>query len=99
MGAAYFQCVTSFCKLSQAARRVGRLIRLNRMKKPDIAKSMARQSKTSISEAADRLDQMVYDLVHRLRQGKPAHLPGVGTFTGGMHGAIGFEREGGRRRG
>jgi len=69
------------------------------MRKPEIARSMARQSKTSVSQAADCLDRMVYDLVHRLRQGKEARLPGVGTFTYSADGRIAFEREEEKRHG
>ena len=69
------------------------------MKKPEIARSMARQSKTRVSEAADCLDSMVHDLVQRLRQGKEARLPGVGTFTCRPDGKIAFEREERKRRG
>ena len=59
---------------------------------------MARQSKTRVSEAADCLDRMVHDLVHRLRQGQEARLPGVGTFHQ-VGGKITFEREEGKHRG
>ena len=60
---------------------------------------MARQSNTSVSRAADCLDCMVHDLVQRLRQGKEARLPGVGTFTYSADGGIAFEREANQRHG
>lgn len=63
------------------------------MKKPEIAKSLARRSKTTVPQAADCLDGMVHELVQRLRQGKETRLPGVGTFTYRADGRIGFARE------
>lgn len=69
------------------------------MKKPEIARSIARQSKTSVPLAADSLDRMIHELVQRMRQGKEARLPGVGRFTYAADGTIDFEREGGNRRG
>ena len=69
------------------------------MKKPDIARRMARQSGVSAGEAADRLDQVVHQILTNLRRHKEASLPGLGRFTQGPDGKVAFEREGGRRRG
>jgi nucleoid DNA-binding protein len=69
------------------------------MKKPDIARRMARQAGVSEAEAADRLDRIVHRILSSLRKGKEASLPGLGKFTYGSDGKVAFEREGGKRRG
>ncbi|MBZ5725563.1 MAG: HU family DNA-binding protein [Acidobacteriia bacterium] len=67
------------------------------MKKPDIARRMARKSGVSHAEAADRLDRMVSQILADLRQGKEPPLPGLGKFTHGPDGQVSFEPEGGKR--
>ena len=69
------------------------------MKKPDIAKRMARQAGVSQAEAADRLDRAVHQILSNLRQGKQASLPGLGTFTQRPDGQVSFQRQRGIRRG
>jgi nucleoid DNA-binding protein len=64
------------------------------MKKPDIAKQIARRSKVSQAEAADRLDRVLHDIVADLRKRGEADLPGLGKFRSGPHGRLSFEREG-----
>lgn len=66
------------------------------MKKQDIAKQIARQSGVTQGEAADRLDRVVHEILVRLREGKAAHLPGMGHFRAGADGKVAFQRE--RRR-
>ena len=61
------------------------------MKKPDIAKRMARESGVSEAEAADRLDRVVNQILSNLRRGRPAPLPGLGKFTATPEGTIRFE--------
>ncbi len=68
------------------------------MKKPEIAKIMARQSGEKQGEAADRLDRIVQDLLADLRRGEIAHLPGLGRFRQGPDGRLVFQRERGKRR-
>jgi nucleoid DNA-binding protein len=68
------------------------------MKKPAIAKKMARQSGGTRAEAADRLDRMVQEILDGLRQGKETRLPGLGCFRPGADGRLAFERERGKRR-
>lgn len=68
------------------------------MKKPEIAKLMARQSGGTQGEAADRLDRLVEEILHGLRQGKVTRLPGLGSFRPGADGRLAFHREGGKRR-
>jgi nucleoid DNA-binding protein len=69
------------------------------MKKPEIAKKMARQSGGTRGAAADRLDRMVQDILDDLRQGKETRLPGLGCFRAGSGGRLIFKREGAKRRG
>lgn len=66
------------------------------MKKPDIAKRLARQTGVSEAEAADRLDRMVGRILSNLRQGKETPLPGLGKFTHDAHGKVVFQPEGGK---
>ena len=61
------------------------------MKKPEIAKDMARESGVTEAEAADRLDGVVHDILSKLRRGKSASLPGVGRFRQQADGKVRFE--------
>ena len=63
------------------------------MKKSELAKRLAWQSNSTVSEAADRLDRMVGELVRRLKQGESAQLPGVGAFTRSRDGRLTFKQE------
>jgi nucleoid DNA-binding protein len=69
------------------------------MKKPDIAKHMARESGVTEAEAADRLDRVVHQILTNLRRGRSAPLPGMGKFTSSADGIIEFEPDKGSRRG
>jgi len=69
------------------------------MKKPDIAKRIARQSGLTQAEAADRLDRVIHEILTDLRKGNPASLPGLGRFVHGIGGKVSFEPERGPRRG
>jgi len=63
------------------------------MKKPEIARRMARQSGVTTGEAADRLDRVVREILGGLRQGKQTRLPGLGSFRTGADGRLIFQRE------
>ncbi|MGC9948592.1 MAG: HU family DNA-binding protein [Bryobacteraceae bacterium] len=63
------------------------------MRKPEIAKRLARQSGVSSAEAADQLDRVVNQILAKLRQGKPAPFPGLGQFTPGPKGCYQFKKE------
>jgi nucleoid DNA-binding protein len=63
------------------------------MRKPEIAKRLARQSGVSNAEAADQLDRVVNQILAKLRKGKPAPLPGLGRFTPGPRGSYRFKKE------
>ncbi|MGA2037967.1 MAG: HU family DNA-binding protein [Bryobacteraceae bacterium] len=69
------------------------------MKKSDIAKRMARQSGTSLGQAADSLDRLLQEIVAGLRRGQGASLPGLGKLTVKPNGNVTFDREGTRRHG
>ena len=63
------------------------------MKKPDIAKKMARRSGVSQAEAADELDRVVRQILNDVRHGKNSDLPGLGTFKKGPDGRVAFQKE------
>jgi len=63
------------------------------MRKPEIAKRLARQSGVSNAEAADQLDRVVHKILSKLRKGKTAPFPGLGQFTPGPKGSYQFEKE------
>ncbi len=63
------------------------------MKKPEIAKKMARESGVSPAEAADRLDRIVHQILASLKKSGHASLPGLGTFTHRADGKLAFELE------
>jgi nucleoid DNA-binding protein len=72
------------------------------MKKAELAAKLAEQTHLSKAEAADQLDRVVHEIVRNLRKGKPARLPGLGSFRPGENGVIRFEAEfhpGGKRAG
>ena len=69
------------------------------MKKPDIARQLARRSGITQAEAADLVDGAVHEILDRLRNGKPATLPGLGRLTPGPEGRTSFRRSGASRRG
>jgi len=68
------------------------------MKKLAIAKLLARRSRVSQAEAADRLDRVLHEILSDLRHGKEAAFPGLGTFRQGPGRRVAFEREGGKPR-
>ena len=55
------------------------------MKKNDLAARLASKTHTTPGVAADQLDQIVHRILRSLRDGKPASLPGLGTFTPAEH--------------
>jgi nucleoid DNA-binding protein len=69
------------------------------MKKPDIARRMAREAKVTEAEAADRLDRVVHQILSRLKEGKEAPLPGLGTFLPRPNGTVRFQKEDPRKDG
>jgi nucleoid DNA-binding protein len=53
------------------------------MKKPELARRLARAGGISKAKAADQLDSVIHRIVRSLRQGEAAALPGLGTFQPG----------------
>jgi nucleoid DNA-binding protein len=62
------------------------------MKKPQIAKRLAKRSGVSRAEAADQLDWVVNDILSHLRSGRAVPLPGLGTFVPGQTWEFQFEK-------
>jgi nucleoid DNA-binding protein len=67
------------------------------MRKPDIAKQLARRSRLSQGEAADRLDVILQKIVSDLRKGREPALPGLGRFKKSPDGQVSFEPEARKR--
>ena len=63
------------------------------MKKNQIARRLAKESKISTVTAADQLDRIVSDLLMRVRKGEPASLPGLGTFQPNSEKDFQFDRD------
>ena len=63
------------------------------MKKPDIAKRIARRGHLTEAEAADRFDRTVHQILSSLRKGEEASLPGLGKFVAGPKGRVTFQKE------
>ena len=51
------------------------------MDKAKVARELARRAKTSRGKAADEIDDAISELLHRLRRGDAARLPGLGTIS------------------
>jgi nucleoid DNA-binding protein len=58
------------------------------MKKAELTREIALQSKLSRADAADQLDRVVHEILQRVRKGQPATLPGLGTFAAGQDGTM-----------
>ena len=67
------------------------------MKKPEIARRLARQSGVTEAEAADRLDRVVHEILTGVRNGQQPSLPGLGRFRTGADGKLRFQRSEGKR--
>ena len=63
------------------------------MKKPDIAKKIARQNGVTEAEAADHLDRLVEQILANFRKGRETELPGLGKFTIGPERGLSFQPE------
>jgi nucleoid DNA-binding protein len=53
------------------------------MKKSDLARDIGERRGVEPGDAADQMDRAVNKIVRALRQGKAAHLPGLGTIKPG----------------
>lgn len=63
------------------------------MKKPEIARRLAREAGISRAAAADQLDQVVHRILVNLRSGQQTPLPGVGIFSPGPNRTVVFRPE------
>ena len=50
------------------------------MKKSDIAIEIARETGVTESEAADQVDEAVTSILKKLKKGRPASFPGLGSL-------------------
>ena len=63
------------------------------MKKEQVAKQLAKESRISTAAAADQVDRILGDILKRVRRGKTASLPGLGTFRSGEDQEFRFDRK------
>jgi nucleoid DNA-binding protein len=52
------------------------------MKREELAKTLARKTGLSKSKARIEVDELVHDILHKLRRGQQVRLPGVGKLLG-----------------
>ncbi len=62
------------------------------MKKAQLARRLAKESGISTAAAADQLDSILTGMLRRIRQGRSASLPGLGTFLPGPKPRFHFEQ-------
>jgi nucleoid DNA-binding protein len=53
------------------------------MKKQQLARRLAKESRMTEGAAADQVDRILSDLQQLMRNGQSASLPGLGTFRSG----------------
>jgi nucleoid DNA-binding protein len=59
------------------------------MKQEELARELAREARLPTSAAQDRIDELVRQIIRKLRRGRPVDLPGLGklvTRTGARKG-------------
>jgi hypothetical protein len=69
----------------------GTLNMIERMKKDELARRLAKDAGISTAAAADQLDEVLSGLLRRIRHGHSASLPGLGTFLPGLSPEFYFE--------
>ena len=69
------------------------------MDKSDLAKRLSQQTRLSKAEAADEVDRVVHQIILNLRKGRPAGLPGLGSFKPGERWKFQFDVTSGGKRG
>jgi nucleoid DNA-binding protein len=55
---------------------------LKQMTREEIAKKLARKTGLSNSEARSEVDELVHNILHKLRKGQHVKVPGVGKLVG-----------------
>lgn len=58
-----------------------------------MARKLAKESRMTAGAAADQVDRILSDLQKRVRKGKSASLPGLGTFRSGRKHDFQFDKE------
>jgi nucleoid DNA-binding protein len=53
------------------------------MKREELARTLARQTGLSKSAARNEVDELVHNILYRLRRGQPVKFPGVGRLVSG----------------
>jgi nucleoid DNA-binding protein len=53
------------------------------MKREELARSLARETKQSAARARDQVDELVHCILSNLRKGNAVDLPGVGRLVAG----------------
>ena len=61
------------------------------MKRSELASRLARKRRITKAQAADQLDGVVHDILKKLRHGKNASLPGLGTWKPGVSPSFEFD--------
>ena len=51
------------------------------MKREELAKTLARQTGLTKSAARNEVDELVHDILLKLRHGQPVRFPGVGKLV------------------
>ena len=51
------------------------------MKRQDLTKDIARQTRTSTARTADEVDRVVNEIIRKLRRGEKPELPGLGRIS------------------
>jgi nucleoid DNA-binding protein len=54
---------------------------LKLMKREELAKKLARKTGLSDSAARNEVDELVHNILHKLRKGQQVKLPGVGKLV------------------
>jgi len=62
-----------------------------KMRKDQLARRLAKESRVSTAAAADQLDRIITDILTRVRKGQSAALPGFGTFRPGRGPGLQFD--------
>jgi nucleoid DNA-binding protein len=63
------------------------------MKKEQVARRLAKESRMTQGAAADLVDRILSDLQKRMRKGQSASLPGLGTFRSGRNQDFQFDSD------
>jgi nucleoid DNA-binding protein len=58
------------------------------MKRVDLARKLAKETRQSSAEARDQVDALVHKILKSLRAGKPVRLPGMGKLVAEKRNAL-----------